>query len=423
MPGQDAGRPRTVYVMWHFPLLSETFIQREIAALGEQGHAVTVVADALVDSPRLLAPARRLMDDAVAILPMDRARLAGYLRQFRRRCPAVLRETCRYLARQRYHQREDAPFRRHVLHKTVYIAGVCAELGATHLHAPWSDLNAVTGGLAAGLLGLPFTMQARAHDVHRTSYLHGLADTFRRAEVVITNTGYNARYLRATYGDAIAELVQIYNGLPLAGFPVRAPRAVQGRPLQLLCVARLIEQKGIDDLLRIADALGRRGVALRVEIIGGAEEGCEAHAEALRQLSASLGLEQVVTFLGERSLAEVVEACHRADLFVLPSRIAADGSRDIIPNALIEALATGLPCVSTRVTGIPEIVEHGVNGLLREPGDVDGMADDIVALATDLPRRQAMARQGRARVVERFDVAANVLRYVEAFAALRRAAS
>ena len=128
-------------------------------------------------------------------------------------------------------------------------------------------------------------------------------------------------------------------------------------------------------------------------------------------------MERCVRFLGARPLAEVLEHLRQADVFVLPCVIAADGSRDIIPNALIEAMAMRLPVVSTTVTGVPEIVENGVSGLLVPPADPEALADVLGRLIRDPELRGRLGEHARLRVEERFDIDLNIARYAELFGA------
>ena len=407
------------YIMWHFPLLSETFIQREISALRSLGVRITVIADALVETPLLGNIARDLKSEAIAILPMDKRQLAGARRGFLRRRPWRYLSTRWFLAANRYHERDNRKFDKLVLDKAVYIAALCREIGITHIHSPWSDLNAVTGMIAADLLDVPFSVQARAHDIHRHSYRHGLGHVFRRARLVITNTDYNAVHLARTYPGITPKLKRIYNGIPLDTFRYHAPRPIDGRPLALLCVARLIEQKGLDDLLKVCDRLRSRGIQYRASIIGGPEAGYEGAYNRLVSLRRALGLETDVEFAGETSHDDVVDAYRHADIFILPSRLARDGSRDIIPNAILEAMACGVPVVSTRVTGIPEIIDDGVDGLLREACDVDGIARAVVELASDSAFRQRVSRAARKKIESRFDITRNVLEYEKAYRSLQ----
>jgi glycosyltransferase involved in cell wall biosynthesis len=123
-----------------------------------------------------------------------------------------------------------------------------------------------------------------------------------------------------------------------------------------------------------------------------------------------------VRFIGARPLADVLDRMRHADLFVLPCVIASDGSRDITPNALIEAMAMGLPVVSTAIGGVPEIVEDGVSGLIVPPGDAAALAGALEALIRDPERSAALGAAARRRVETKFDSATNARCYVELFA-------
>ncbi len=415
----QSGRRRTAYIMWHFPLLSETFIQREITALKHRGMRITVVADAITDSDLLVEGWRRLIPGTIAILPLDQRKLSAYSRYFFRVRPLRSLNNFLFLLLHRYHDRKSYRFDLHVYRKTIYIAGVCRELGVTHIHSPWSDLNAITGLLAARLLGVPFSVQGRAHDIHRQTYKHGLKELFRYADLVITNTNYNAGYLKEIIGgNGNHGIARIYNGLPLQQFPYQAPCKIEDRPLRIVTVARLIEQKGLDDLIHVCRRLRETGIPFRAVVVGGPEEGYEKHYRYLLRMQSDYELHDIVHFAGEKSLDQVIDYYRASDIFILPSKIASDGSRDIIPNALIEAMAVGLPCVSTRVTGIPEIIDDGVNGLLCEAGDIDGMTEAILILAKSIELRCKLSVNARQKVESHFDIDRNIDGYVQAFASI-----
>lgn len=412
----QGGERHTAYIMWHFPLLSETFIQREISALLEKGLTITVLADAVPPMERLQDAARSLATRTVTVLPMDGTRSKAFFRIFLRRAPLRMLNVFLFLLFHRYHDRKSYRFDRHVFRKTVYIAGLCRELGVTHVHAPWADLNAVTGLLASRLLRVPFTVEARAHDIHRKTYLHGLRERFLYADLIITNSDYNLRYLKNMLGPGReGKIKRIYNCLPLEPFPYQRPRDIRDRPVRILSVARLIEQKGIDILLHACAELRRRDIDFRVVVAGGPEEGCEAHAEYLAGVRRDLELQDRVEFAGEKSLPEISGYHRWADLFVLPCRISGDGSRDITPNALIEAMASGLPCISTTVTAIPEIIDDGEDGLLVEPEEPTAIAGAITVLLSDPGRRKAMGERARNKVAARFDAQRNAQAFMDAF--------
>lgn len=418
---KDTDTRRIAYIMWHFPLLSETFIQREITALQNQGLKISILADGIPDTERLDESARKLINHTTTVLPMIQRELAGSIRYFAGKAPLRTVNVLLYLLFHRYHERKTFQFDMHVFKKTVCIADSCRRLGITHVHSPWSDLNAITGLLAARLLDIPFSLQARAHDIHRKSYLHGLKKKFQYAELVITNTNYNAGYIKSIMGRRDASKVRrIYNGIPLQMFPYRTPGEINGRPIRILTVARLIEQKGIDNLLRCCAGLREMGIGFHATIVGGPEEGCEDCAERLILSCHELELDRHVEFVGERSLHEIIDYYRFSDIFALPSKIASDGSRDIIPNVLMEAMAIGVPCVSTRVTGIPEIIDDGTDGLLVAPGDVRGLIEATVGLARDARLRKKLSVNARRKVELRFDIQKNAEEYRTAFNSLDR---
>jgi glycosyltransferase involved in cell wall biosynthesis len=289
-------------------------------------------------------------------------------------------------------------------------------LGVGHVHSPWANANALVALVASRLMGVGFSVQARAHDLHRDDTAFALPTKFRHARFVVTNTRYNEAGVRALLPDGErAKVHRIHNGIDLADFvPLRVPN--DDGVARILTVARLIEPKGLTLLLRACAALRDRGVAFRCDVIGGPEEPLyTAYRVQLGVLHRQLDLAPHVRFRGALPFAEVLDAYRTADLFVLPCVEAANGSKDITPNALIEAMAMGLPVISTRMTGIPEIVDDGCSGVLVAPGDVDALTDAMLALLDDPERRARLGVEARRAVEARFDIRTNVREYVRLF--------
>jgi glycosyltransferase involved in cell wall biosynthesis len=167
--------------------------------------------------------------------------------------------------------------------------------------------------------------------------------------------------------------------------------------VRLLSVGRAVEKKGYDVLL---DALARlpKDLHWRLTHIGGGELRPKLKAKA-----AALGLEGRIDWLGSRTQEEVLAASRTADLFVLASRIADDGDRDGLPNVLMEAQSQGLPCLSTDVSGVPELIRDGETGCLVPPGDPAALATALASLIGDPARRHALGSAGAARVRAAFD--------------------
>ena len=174
-----------------------------------------------------------------------------------------------------------------------------------------------------------------------------------------------------------------------------------GEPPLILSVGRLVEKKGFPDLLAACARLKQAGRQFRCAIYG---EG-PLHGQ-LSALIERLDLADCVTLAGECGQQELIPIFQRADIFALAPFVTEDNDRDGIPNVLVEAMACGLPVVSTVVAGIPELVRHGENGLMVAPHDAPALADALAALLDDQPRRERMGIAARTTVVAHFDLRA-----------------
>lgn len=200
----------------------------------------------------------------------------------------------------------------------------------------------------------------------------------------------------------------VHNGVDLERFRPALTRAWRRDRIRCLAVTRLVERKGLRDLIQAFARLERGRFEL--EIVGAGPDEASLH-----ELAAAEGLAGVVRFLGALDRNGVAERYRAADLFTLPSSAEAFG------NAFAEALASGLPIVGTDVGGIPELVDHGVNGLLVPPGAPAALADAIRTLADDPDRRREMARRNRARAEATLDWAHITTRYLSVYRGVRGA--
>jgi glycosyltransferase involved in cell wall biosynthesis len=175
--------------------------------------------------------------------------------------------------------------------------------------------------------------------------------------------------------------------------PERYSGARKGGGKRLLFVGRLAGVKGVSVLFEALERIIPRFPDLRLTLIGDGPERGDFEKEAHER-----GLDAAVTFAGYRSQSEVAEALQEADMLVLPSF--AEG----VPVVLMEAMAAGIPVVTTRVAGIPELVDDRVSGLLVPPGDADGLAGAISELMADPALRTRMGEKGRAKVAAEFNL-------------------
>lgn len=281
------------------------------------------------------------------------------------------------------------------------------------IHAHFLHTPASVARFASILSGRPWSCSAHARDI----WTIGPAETrakLRHMAWLVTCTGAGHRHL-AEIADDPAKVHLVYHGLDFERFPPfrdRAPGS-DGRPgaapVALLSVGRAVEKKGFDVLLDALAQIGRR-LDWHWTHIGAGERLADLQAAAAR-----LGLTDRITWLGARSQQEVLAAYRRADLFVLPSRIAADGDRDGLPNVLVEAQSQGLAVLSTTTSGIPELVTDGVSGRLVAPGDPAALAAALAELMSDPAKRMALGAAGAAVVRERFSADTGLARLAALF--------
>ncbi len=390
---------RVAYVVSLFPCWSETFIVREIAALVESGVDVRIISlkppsEALVhdDAAALLGRVRHPRSWAAAAAASLRAAVArplvagGILARVVAdgwRTPGVLFKSLAALARG--------------LEQAAWLRGFDPDL----IHAHWATYPSTVAWALGRLLDKPFGFTCHAHDIFTERQL--LARKIDEAALAVTISRYNVEWLRANVaGERADRLRVVHCGVDLA----HAPWKPDGRsPNRILAVGRLDPIKGFDTLVAALALLQGRGVAFECRLVGSGP--LEA---ALREQARRAGVDGRIEFAGARPQDVVRAWMDEAALFVLPSQVAPDGNRDGIPVALMEAMASGCAVASTRVSGIPELVEHDVGGLLVEPGDVVALADAMQRLLADPRLRRRLAGGARERVVAGFDARAEAAR-------------
>jgi colanic acid/amylovoran biosynthesis glycosyltransferase len=377
---------RVGYIVSRFPKTTETFIIREMQAVEREGWTVVPVAirrereeimqpGADVYAAKLLAISDRRWRD------LARAQLALASRD-PRRWAAIWRSTILGNIR--------SP--RFLLRGVVVgfgapaIAEEAARHRLSHLHAHWGTHSALLAHLVATLTGLPYSITLHAHDLHVDRTM--LATKLRASSAVVTISEHNAALLRSEYPWVADRVSVVHCGIDTDAVAFRPPHAVH-RPLALATVAGLRPFKGHRFLLEAVRELGRRGIDVRCDLVGdGPLRGeLEQHATA------------DVVFHGALDVSEAMAIVSAADVFVMPSIELANGRRDGIPVALIEAMALGVPVIASTVSGIPELVKDGSSGLLVAPGDPIAIADAVERLIADHDLRLGLAEAAR-RTVE-----------------------
>ncbi len=330
--------------------------------------------------------------------------LLGNLRTLWRQPGAYSRTLLRAVLRPRW------SFFRNLL-QAGYLADLLSGEPVAHLHAHLASAPASVTMLAHHLTGIPYTFTAHAKDIYFDAQPALMRAKMMHAKGVVTVSEYNRRHLISLLEPAARNKVHcVYNGADLSQYKYRPSGEKRtGFPV-VLSVARLIEKKGLGDLICACHILRQRGRAFRVEIIGKGPL-----RRALEARATELGIRDRVKFLGPQPQEFVRQAYERAAIFALPCVVTAGGDRDGIPTVLLEAMASGVPVVSTTVSGIPELVESGCDGLLVPPGNPAMLADALDQILLDPNLGANLARAGRAKVSQRFSVDSSAAQLVRLF--------
>lgn len=397
MTGVD-GRP-IAYVMSRFPKLTETFILFEILAVERLGQRVELY-------PLLRHREPVSHPEALALLPrahfqpfLSRAILASQLHFLRRRpraylgaLGAMLRGT---FGSANYFFGGLAIFPR-----TAHMARLMDAQGVRHVHCHFSNHPATAGFLIHRLVGIPFSFVAHGSDLHVDR--HMLDRKIAEASFAVAISRDNLDEMVAECGDwARAKIDVVHCGVDTDRLRPLAV-ATPGRPFTVMSIGTLHEVKGQAILVDACRELRDAGIAVRCRFIGDGPD--EA---ALQARIDAAGLSETVTLDGRRTRDEVIELLSKTDVLVAPSVPTRSGRREGIPVVLMEAMSCGLPVVASRLSGIPELVEDGVSGILVTPGDASAVASAIRQLADDPAMRARMGAAARARVVRDFDLMTN----------------
>lgn len=403
---------RIGYVVARFPVLSETFVVNEIDEIRRQGARVEVLP--LLGSPDPIAHVAGQRIAAGAHYVRAASAVAAQLHWLFRRPRGYARAWARGLRGQGLRIRDLAA-------ATIVIPLAAAQarnaerLAIDHIHAHFATHAALAAFVIRELTGIPFSVTAHSHDL--TSRTAMLTEKLEAASAVVVISSYYRTHVCRLLGAGASGRVHVVR----CGVDTRALRPAsratarerEGAPLTVIAPGRLVPMKGQRFLVEAAAALRRQGVRIRLVLAGHGPLGPE-----LRDRAAALGIAEDVTLTGALEHRRMLAAIAAADIACLPSIVTPSGEQEGIPVALMEAMALGVPVVSTRTSGISELVRDGLTGLLVPPGDVGALALAIQRLVDDPGLRERLGRAGREAVERDYDLATNTGRLRELIEAL-----
>lgn len=378
--------PHLAYIFERFPTFTQTFCVREILELERigvhpvifsihdtRGEAVGHYPPELAERVHFLPPEDLLINQVVAwkdanLLPQS---VVLTLRQW-----------------------GDRPDKNRV-YEAAWIGHRLRELapGLRHAHSHFAGVGARACWWLRKFFGFSYSFTAHANDIFckQTGCIPGCATLSNDASLIVTVSDYTARDLRTRFPAAAPRVHRVYNGLDLQPFMHARARADRSRAAGgILSVGRLIEKKGYDDLIRSCAILRDRGRNFRCRIVGdGPLE------ESLRAQLSALNLEGHVELTGPLPMHEIIRLlAEETQVFALACKTESDGGMDNLPTVLMEAMAASLPCVSTKLAGVPEMVLDGVTGLLCEEQQPEAFANHLEKLLQDTALCESMGAAG-----------------------------
>jgi glycosyltransferase involved in cell wall biosynthesis len=393
----DAAR-RLGIVLKGYPRLSETFIAQEIRELEKAGFDLEIIS-LRHPTDKSVHPAHREIKAPVGYLPeylhqeplrvfrawLKARRMPGYRHAF----GAFIRDLRRDFNRNRVRR-----FGQGMVIAAEYAGG----LGFLYVHFIHTPASASRYG--AIISGLDWAVSAHAKDIWTTPGWE-LAEKLDECRWCVTCTAGGRDELVRHAADP-GKIHLVYHGLDLSRFPpppdrASAPHDGLRGPVRFLTVGRAVAKKGIDTILSALSLLPPEMEWQWTHVGGGPLR------EQLSRQAQELGIAGRCIFLGARPQEEVLQAYRNSDVFVLPCRIDASGDRDGLPNVLVEAQSQCLPVVSTPISGITELVEDGINGLLVAPDSPRDLAESLARLSNDPALRARLGRAGEVIVRSRFD--------------------
>lgn len=374
------------YVLFHFPALSESFVLNEIVELIKKGHEIQVFS---LTNPKLQLVHKEVTEN---LSP----KIIHYLPD-----PKKVSEQIKLAMKSVGFYGWSYPCE-NLTNKALSIAAtkhfcpIAANLNLDVLHAHFNGLPAHTAMLMSEKLSVPFTFTAHATDIFVNPSIPALKKRMEKALAIMTPSYYNRKYLNELTGISETK-IRVIRACPI----IDKFKSVQRTPQfpVILTVSRFVEKKGIETGILSMKTLAKFYPQIQYRIVGSG-----VLENELKTLTNSLDLGRNVHFLGNISDDSQIEELSRATIFILPCLKAKNRDIDGIPVSLMEAMYLRIPIVSTTVSGIPELIQHGKEGLLVEPGNVGQMVKAIKALLEDENSRFTMGERGREKIVLEFNI-------------------
>lgn len=375
------------YLFERFPSFTQTFCAREVEALTKQGLTFPVWSVRQVaDEPQQHFD--RGLYERTQYLPDVEKMAKRWWHPFAHQARG---------GRKKLLERWGPKGDRNRAYEAIWLGKKLRAQGVRHVHVHFSGLAARTAFWVKQFAGIPYSITAHANDFFVDHEGAHLAELFAEAKFVATVSDYSKHELEAAFPVLHGKIHRVYNGIDIDRFRPSAKR-VKLEPPVIFSIGRLIEKKGFTDLIRACALL--RALDFRCLIAG---EG-PLHSELTRQIRQE-GLENKVFLVGAISEELVIEQLAESEIFCLACRTETTGGKDNLPTVIMEAMAAGLPVVSSRLAGVPEMVEDGQTGFLVPEQAPDQLAAALEKLLLEPQLRRSLGQTGQHLAESRFSSA------------------
>jgi colanic acid/amylovoran biosynthesis glycosyltransferase len=394
---------KVAYIMSRFPKLTETFILYEMLAMQKQGIEVEIYPLLRERAEVMHAEAKQFVEAAYyqpfISLPIIRANLDFLLRK-----PRLYLRTLWDLLRANWGSFKFFTGAIGIFPKVVLFAHQMKAAGINHVHAHFASHPAAAGFIIHRLVGIPYSFTAHGSDLHRDR--HMLCEKVAEAEVVVAISEYNrGLILSACQGNYRDKVTIIHCGVDTDVFQSRSqetPHEKGENPFMILCIGTLHEVKGQAYLIEACHKLLERRVDFVCHFVGDGPD-----RRSLMALAEQAGIAEKIRFHGRLTREEIARLLQDADVLAAPSVPTRDGRREGIPVVLMEAMGSSVPVIASNISGIPELVEDKVTGLLVPPRDATSLTNALECYFADPDLRRRLGQAGREKVVRDFDLNKN----------------
>jgi colanic acid/amylovoran biosynthesis glycosyltransferase len=402
-------RLKVAYIMSRFPKLTETFILYEMVAMEKQGVQIEVYP-LLREKTEVMHPEAAQYVEAAHFQPFISLEILRANLYYLWRKPGTYLKTLLTVLRKNWGSLRFFTGVLGIFPKSVLFAYQMDTEHINHVHAHFASHPAAAAFIIHRLTGISYSFTAHGSDLHRDR--HMLREKVAESAFVAAISEYNRELILAEcQGEYTDKVTVIHCGVDTAVFQLRPDQPPQEngkKPFTILCIGTLHEVKGQIFLVRACQILQENGINFVCHFVGDGPDLPE-----LRENVNQADLTEKVRFHGRQKRETVAQLLQDADVLVAPSVPTKDGRREGIPVVLMEAMSSGVPVISSKISGIPELVVDGHTGLLTPPGNVEALASAIQRYYHDPALRKRLGTAGRDKVIAEFDLYSNAVKLTE----------